>query len=344
MTTLKTLLPAFGFPQEYDNIVFSAETACEFEIACNEGSLLLKLSPNALGEIRIEDLAQVLRDFTADGKVHEFTLSWEENIQKFNVITCRFDLNKNAFTYCKKRFLTLQQGKKTTYLGAKEFVTMYNAFGARNDFSIALLWTNLKTAEIIETTLSEEQTQGVVSTDTNYYQLDVSPAQFTPPAEGFALHSYTVAAGKRSLRFILCPVLDAKPLTLVFRNCFGQLESFHCFGTIEQEVKPTRSSASFAGKTRNYRVLSAPEFTAQTGILRPCDFALFEDLCTADYVLLGSEQGPEVCITDNDFKLSSDLYEPQEASITWRYASRARRIETESDVRTFDNSFDNSFQ
>ena len=91
-------------------------------------------------------------------------------------------------------------------------------------------------------------------------------------------------------------------------------------------------------------MLSAPEFTAQTGILRPCDFALFEDLCTADYVLLGSEQGPEVCITDNDFKLSSDLYEPQEASISWRYASRARRFEVEPDVRTFDNSFDNTFQ
>ena len=195
-----------------------------------------------------------------------------------------------------------------------------------------------------ETSLSEAQTKSAVSAGTNYHRLDVSPAQFTPPAEGFALRSYTVAAGKRSLRFILCPVLDAKPLTFVFRNCFGQLESFHCFGTMQQEVKPTRSTASFAGKTRNYRVQSAPEFTAQTGILRPCDFALFEDLCTADYVLLDAENGTEVCITDNDFKLSSDLYEPQEASITWRYASRARRFEVEPDVRTFDNSFDNTFQ
>lgn len=344
MAILKKQLPVLGFPHEYDTIVFSADAPCEFAISCSAGGVLLKLSPNALGEIRIEDFAQVLRDFTADGKARDFTLSWAMGIHEFTVLPCRFELTSRAFSFVDRHFLTLQQGAKPTYQGAQEFVTMYNSLTERDTFSLSLLWANPQTGEIRKTSLSEAQTEGVVSAGTNYYRLDVSPAQFTPPAEGFALHSYTVTAGKRSLRFILCPVLDAKPLTFVFRNCFGQLESFHCFGTMQQEVKPTRSSASFAGKTRNYRVQSAPEFTAQTGILRPCDFALFEDLCTADYVLLGTENGPEVCITDNDFKLSSDLYEPQEASITWRYASRARRFEAETAVRTFDSTFDNTFQ
>ena len=344
MATLETLLPGFGFPHQYDSIVFSADAPCEFAISSNAGGVLLKLSPNALGEIRIEDFAQVLRDFTADGKARGFTLSWEQNSKNFTVLPCRFDLSNGADTFVFTHFLTLQQGAKPTYLGAQEFVTLYTVFHSRDTFSLSLLWANQQTGEVRETSLSEEQTDGAVSTGKNYYRLDVSPAKFTPPAEGFALRSYTVAAGKRSLRFILCPLLDAQPLTFVFRNCFGQLESFHCFGTMQQEVKPTRSSASFAGKTRNYRVQSAPEFTAQTGILRPCDFALFEDLCTADYVLLGTENGTEVCITDNDFKLSSDLYEPQEGSITWRYANRARRFEVEPAVRTFDKSFDNTFR
>lgn len=344
MAILKKQLPVLGFPHEYDTIVFSADAPCEFAISSSAGGVLLKLSPNTLGEILIEDFAQVLRDFTADGKARDFTLSWAMGIHEFTVLPCRFELTSRAFSFVDRHFLTLQQGTKPTYLGAQEFVTMYSPLTERDTFFLSLLWANPQTGEIRETSLSEAQTEGAVSAGTNYYRLDVSPAQFTPPAEGFALHSYTVTAGKRSQRFILCPVLDAQPLTFVFRNCFGQLESFHCFGTMQQEVKPTRSSASFAGKTRNYRVQSAPEFTAQTGILRPCDFALFEDLCTADYVLLGTENGPEVCITDNDFKLSSDLYEPQEASITWRYASRARRFEAETAVRTFDSTFDNTFQ
>ena len=344
MATLKRQIPTFGFPHQYDTIVFSADAPCEFAISSNAGGVLLKLSPNALGEIRIEDFAQVLRDFTADGKARDFTLSWERNSQKFTVLPCRFDLSNAAFSFVYTHFLTLQQGAKPTYLGAQEFVTLYSALPSRDAFSLSLLWANPQTGEVRETSLSEEQTEGAVTTGTNYHRLDVSPAQFTPPVEGFALRSYTVAAGKRSLRFILCPMLDAKPLTFVFRNCFGQLESFHCFGTMQQEVKPTRSTASFAGKTRNYRVQSAPEFTAQTGILRPCDFALFEDLCTADYVLLDAENGTEVCITDNDFKLSSDLYEPQEGNSTWRYASRARRFEENSGDRTFDRTFDNTFQ
>ncbi len=344
MATLKTLLPNFGFPHQYDTIVFSADAPCEFAISSNAGGVLLKLAPNALGEIRIEDFAQVLRDFTADGKARDFTLSWEQNSQKFTVLPCRFDLSNAASLFVYTHFLTLQRGAKPTYLGAQELVTLYSALPSRDAFSLSLLWANPQTGEVREASLSEEQSDGVVTAGANSYRLDVSPAQFTPPAEGFSLHSYTVTAGKRSQRFILCPVLDAQPLTFVFRNCFGQLESFHCFGTMQQEVKPTRSAASFAGKTRNYRVQSVPEYTAQTGILRPCDFALFEDLCTADYVLLGTENGTEVCITDNDFKLSSDLYEPQEASITWRYASRARRFEVELDVRTFDNSFDYTFQ
>lgn len=344
MATLKRQIPVFGFPHQYDTIVFSADAPCEFAISSNAGGMLLKLSPNALGEIRIEDFAQVLRDFTADGKARDFTLFWEQNSQKFTVLPCRFELSSEAVSFVYTHFLTLQQGAKPTYLGAQEFVTLYSALPSRDAVSLSLLWANPQTREVREASLSEEQSDGVVTAGANYYRLDVSPAQFTPPAEGFSLHSYTVTAGKRSQRFILCPVLDAQPLTFVFRNCFGQLESFHCFGTMQQEVKPTRSAASFAGKTRNYRVQSAPEFTAQTGILRPCDFALFEDLCNADYVLLGSELGPEVCITDNDFKLSSDLYEPQEASITWRYVSRACRFEENSAVRTFDRTFDNTFQ
>ena len=86
------------------------------------------------------------------------------------------------------------------------------------------------------------------------------------------------------------------------------------------------------------------EYTAQTGLLRPGCFALFEDLCTSDYVLLPAENNAELCITDCDFKLSSDRYEPQQGTITWRYARQARHYEVVNDAITFDDTFDDTFK
>lgn len=344
MAKLSSTIPEYGFPGEFDTIRFQEVGGpMTFRVACDDAAIDLLLSPDENQCVVVEDFAPVLRDFTADGMPRVCTLSWDGGTQSFTVLPCRHDIAVTAEDFGTVHFLTLQQGKKPTYIGAQEFVTLYSALPSRDAFSLSLLWTNWQTGEVRETSLSEEQTEGAVITGTYFHRLDVSPAQFTPPAEGFALNSYTVAAGKRSLRFIVFPVLDAKPLTFVFRNCFGQFESFHCFGTMQQEVKPTRSTASFAGKTRNYSVQSAPEFTANTGILRPCDFNRFEDFCTADYVLMGDENGPEVCITDNDFKLSSDLYVPQSASITWRYARRSRRFEVKTYVRTFDDTFDETY-
>ena len=156
MATLKRQIPVFGFPHQYDTIVFSADAPCEFAISSNAGGVLLKLSPNALGEIRIEDFAQVLRDFTADGKARDFTLSWEQNSQKFTVLPCRFELSSAAISFVYTHFLTLQQGAKPTYLGAQEFVTLYSALPSRDAFSLSLLWANPQTGEVRETSLSEE--------------------------------------------------------------------------------------------------------------------------------------------------------------------------------------------
>ena len=64
----------------------------------------------------------------------------------------------------------------------------------------------------------------------------------------------------------------------MFRNAFGYLETFHCFGATLTELKPTRSTAMFGGKTRNYRVLAVPEHTSHTGIIPSHMVPLFADL------------------------------------------------------------------
>ena len=149
-------------------------------------------------------------------------------------------------------------------------------------------------------------------------------------------------ADGRMAEFVVQSCVDTTPLTLRFRNAFGYMETFHCFGNTLTELKPTRSTASFAGKTKNYRILAIPEHTTHTGVIPPHLVDLFADLCCATDVFVQST-GREVCITDCDFKISNDLYTPQQATITWRESARAALHEPFETVRTFDESFDNTF-
>lgn len=346
MANLSTALPNYGFPHQFDRIEFFASSTCSITLSCSIGAVSFRLTPDASGRIVLNNFAQLLRDFTADGVPRMFTLTWDSGSYTFKVLPCRLTLSQSAYGFSARHFMTLQTGRKPTYLGAPETVTMYASNNQGDRFAIALLWVDPLTGQAQTQVLdgNSDTEDGAIATGTGYVQIDVSPASFAAPAPGLELHSYTVSAGNRSQEFELRRVGDAKPVTLLFRNCFGIMESFHLFGEVTQELKPTRSAASFSGLTRNFRVVSVPEYTAQTGLLRPGCFALFEDLCTSDYVLLPAENNAELCITDCDFKLSSDRYEPQQGTITWRYARQARHYEVVNDAITFDDSFDDTFK
>ena len=225
------------------------------------------------------------------------------------------------------------KGPKPTYLGTEEILFADNI----NKATATPVWVNPKTGDVKETVVSLQ-----VSGDNVSARINVSPSIFTAPADGYVLHSYTINADGRIAQFVLRTCADATPVTLQFKNCFGFWETFHCFGNTLTELKPTRSSASFQGKTRNYRVLAIPETTAHTGVISPDLFDLFADLCAATSVaVLPSNR--EICITDCDFKLSNDLYEPQQATIMWRESARAALHQPFDTVRTFDESFDETF-
>ena len=340
MANFITPIPEYAFPHELDRIIISSTNTCTFEFFSGNGiDMELSLTPDANGQIIIEDFAQVLRDVTAESACVSCEIYLEEegagesSAAEFCVRACRQDLNTTAEEFCNKHFFSLVKGPKPTYLGAEELLFASNI----NKATATLIWVNPKTGDVKETTQNQP-----LSGDNLSARINVSPSIFASPGAEYKLHSYQVIADGRKAEFKVQSCVDATPLSLRFRNAFGYMETFHCFGNTLTELKPTRSSASFHGKTRNYRVLAIPETTAHTGVISPELFDLFADLCAATSVsVLPSNR--EVCITDCDFKLSNDLYEPQQATITWRESSRAALHQPFDTVRTFDESFDNTF-
>ena len=344
MVTLLTEIPEYCFPHELRTLRLSSAEDCEIKITCNGQEVLFTLTPDADGNVTIDEFDGLLRDL-ADHVPQRCTIEWNEEASiGFLLLPCSICLSNKAAVVCKNSFLTLQTGEKHTYLGAQEYICFFDNSESRPFFALSLLWVNKRSGKTKSQFFLETAGLSVTDKGNGYFVLAFSTSQFEPPSEGYILHTITATAGKeRTQVFRVMPAIDADPVTLVFRNCFGQIESFHFFGNTTEELKPTRSSASFQGTTRNYLVESVPEYTSVTAPLRPVDIAPFEDLCSSTLVYLSADEGEEICITDNELSLSNNRYEPQRGSIKWRYATNSRRFVLSTPKRTFDSSFDATF-
>lgn len=344
MVTLLNEIPEYCFPHELRTLRFSATEDCEIKISCNGQEVLFTLTPDADGNVTIDEFDGLLRDL-ADHVPQRCTIEWNEEASiSFLLLPCSICLSNKAAVVCKNSFLTLQTGEKHTYLGAQEYICFFDNSESRPFFALSLLWVNKRSGKTKSQFYLETAGLSVTDKGNGYFVLAFSTSQFEPPSEGYILHTITATAGKeRTQVFRVMPAIDADPVTLVFRNCFGQIESFHFFGNTTEELKPTRSSASFQGTTRNYLVESVPEYTSVTAPLRPVDIAPFEDLCSSTLVYLSADEGEEICITDNELSLSNNRYEPQRGSVKWRYATNSRHFVLSTPKRTFDSSFDATF-
>ena len=344
MVTLLNEIPEYCFPHELRTLRLSSTEDCEIKITCNGQEVLFTLTPDADGNVTIDEFDGLLRDL-ADHVPQRCTIEWNEEASiSFLLLPCSICLSNKAAVVCKNSFLTLQTGEKHTYLGAQEYICFFDNSESRPFFALSLLWVNKRSGKTKSQFYLETAGLSVTDKGNGYFVLAFSTSQFEPPSEGYILHTITATAGKeRTQVFRVMPAIDADPVTLVFRNCFGQIESFHFFGNTTEELKPTRSSASFQGTTRNYLVESVPEYTSVTAPLRPVDIAPFEDLCSSTLVYLSADEGDEVCITDNELSISNNRYEPQKGSVKWRFARDGRRFTLSTPKRTFDNTFDASF-
>lgn len=334
-------LPAKGFPHDYDTISITASAATDITLSGEGVETKMTLTPDGAGVIALHGFAAILRDLTSDGKPRTFTISVGSQNYSFKVLPCKIDLAVSTADFIARHFLTLQSGAKGTYNGATEILTYCNADDTPETPTVQALFYNPDTnkpwtgtySNVLKTTYQD-----------GFIRLEFNVADITAPSSAYLLHSITVNLGAREARYTIVPTMGRRPTTIIYKNAFGQDDTFHFFGTTLTELKPDRSSASFSGKARNYRVTSVPEYRLTTGIIRPESFDAFKDVCSAEVAYLDADGRPEVCITENELKLSDDLHEAQQGTLTFRFAQGVRLYDPNDPVRTFDATFDKTFK
>lgn len=334
-------LPGMAFPTDIDEILIHCDDTNPLPFAVKiDGTTVLQttLYPDSDLMVTVSDLAAFISENIRGGHTSEigFWLNGQYE-DGTTLVPSKADIDSDAESFCRKHFLSLLKGAKPTYIGADEYLSYYSTTAVTPN--ISCLWVNPNTGET-------RQAAGIVAMTTYHggslYTIRFVPGNFACPAEGFILHSFTVSAGEREQDYILYTPIDSDPFSLLFENNFGMNETFHFFGTMEKELKPTRSTASFSGKTRNYRVEAVPTWKCETGILSEAVQPLFADLCAATNVWR-EDNAQEVTITENEHKISNDRYEIQRGTLTFRESKRTTLHKPLAQGATFDQTFDTTF-
>lgn len=333
-------LPPKGFPHDYDTISITASAPTAITLRGEGVETKMTLTPDGAGIVALHGFAAILRDLTSDGKPRTFTLSVGSNNYSFKVLPCKIDLAVSTADFIARHFLTLQRGEKVTYDGATEILTFCNADDTPETPTVQAVFYNRDTMKPWTATSNKFQ----ATSKDGVFRLVFNVGEIVPPNSNYTLFSITVEVGAREARYTIAPTMGRRPTTIIYKNAFGQDDTFHFFGTTLTELKPTRSSASFSGKARNYKVSSVPEYRLTTGTLRPESFHAFDDVCSAELTYLDVKGRPEICITENELKISDDLHEAQQGTITFRFSQGVRLYDPNDPVRTFDETFDKTFK
>lgn len=334
-------LPAKGFPHDFDTITITASAPKTITLKGEGVDTKMTLTPDGAGVVALHGFAAILRDITSDGKSRTFTISVGSQNYSFKVLPCKIDLAVSTADFIARHFLTLQRGEKVTYDGATEVLTFCNADDTPETPTVQALFYNPDTNKPWTGTYTDVLK---ATAQDGFFRLEFNVGDFISRSNGLLLHSITVKVGAREALYTIAHTMGRRPTTIIYKNAFGQDDTFHFFGTTLTELKPTRSSASFSGKARNYKVTSIPEYRLATGTLRPESFHAFEDVCSAELAYLDVKGRPEICITENELKISDDLHEAQQGTLTFRFAHGVRLYDPNDHVRTFDETFDKTFK
>ncbi|MDY6249515.1 MAG: hypothetical protein SPL64_00215 [Bacteroidaceae bacterium] len=334
-------LNALSFPYDLDNILIICDDTDPLQFAVKiNGTTILEttLYPDSSETVNVSDLSEFILENIQPEHVADVGF-WLDGVFEdgTTVIPSKADIDSGADSFCLTHYLSLLKGTKPTYIGTDEYLSFYTT--TEEIPSVSCLWINPDTG-------ATQEAAGSVAMRTHHgsglYTIRVVPGNFQRPDAGFILHSFKVTVGTREQDYILHTPTDCEPLTLKFQNNFGVHENFHFFGTYEKELKPTRNTASFGGKTRNYKVEAVPTWKCNTGILSEAVQPLFADLCAATKVWR-EDNAQEVTITENEHKISNDRYEIKRGTLTFRESKRTTLHKPLEQGATFDQTFDNTF-
>lgn len=354
MIAFKTEIPALCFPHELAVI--------EIDSPADEVRLTVELDGDiftfdiyrmaGIGH-KVCRLDEALRDMmpvrmgatVGNSAVHTVKLTAEDGNgdsvnRTFRLLRCNVNPGMTAEHYVKARFLTMCGADKVTYPNAVEQLYIYSTEDAGEEYSVRCTYVS----EADGCSVVREERRGLQPKKVadGIFRLDVSPSRFTSTdADGNSLRlvAYEVRCGRRVAHYSVRQA--AHPVTLLFSNAFGVMDTLHLPQEPDAEVKPTRSVATFSGLTRNYRVVPLVELTGRTGYVGSGMAALVADLCNSTYVT--DEDGRALVLLDQEVKPTGDTSALTSCTIKWRYAQERPELLAEVQAKTFDDTFDESY-
>lgn len=340
MAELLTDIPSMAFPHEVDTLRFSSKEDFRVQLVL-EGEELLDatLTPDASSGAALYGLADLIND-SIEGSMQVLVISLDgAEVAETSVLPCRTRLIGKAKDLKDKIFLTLSSGHtKRVPMDGNETLA-WTVDGISPEIGIFATWVGDDIPSIYTT---EQTLKG--TDDGDIATADVSPRLLKAPHDGCTLLRYIASVGRRSQTYEihrtgtdLCPVTGLR-----FRNIFNRDDTFYFFGKVEEEVKPTYSSLSIRGTTSNYRIDTQPTWKAYTGPMNDAGRLLFCDLVQALKVWR-MDDGTQLTLTECDYKPSNMLTESPSGTLTWREASEGCTFEPAIPVRTFDGTFDETF-
>lgn len=334
------------FPEELDNFEVDGAVA-NVKATAGGNSVQFTQEGNENDEIYIEGLGDLFQDLS-DGNPINCEIETQADGGgaggvSFTMIRSEVQIGETAVSFCARHFLNMQQGTKDTYVGAREYLTIYAETGTSGTYELTLkkTWANVETGEISET----KETAKTVFAGRGFCRWEFAITDTDAPAEGVQLIEVAASYGERVQRYEVRECRDAAPFSISYINNFGVRDTFHFFGGKTRTVQAERESALFnegRAYTRTYAVTRTTETTARTGILREESVRAFEDMCCTRKAW--NQEGNEIFIKDNELEYSDAYGSPQQGSITYGESNARAYFDKGKEADTFDGSFDSSFK
>nr|DAW09932.1 MAG TPA: hypothetical protein [Caudoviricetes sp.] len=358
---LSTTLPALAFATEIEDLEFSSDTpgtTCHISITLG-GAVVLDtyLTPDTRGHFALHDLGWLISTHATAAMATRGKWLTELRIEAdskllatVSIMPCRQRLYINGADFVQRSFLTLAGGgcKVVPKLATERLVWKPSDEERKQErpVSVRVTYMDLNTGEtrrVGSEFRAEEYNDELLCYNTSPAYIVGNLEQFGPMSGATRQPvGYEVTVGKRTMRYRLAPWdMDAAPVTtLDFTNVFGLSDSLYIYGEVEEALKPTYTQVVVGGSAYNANVEAQAEFKATTGALSAADVALLKDVATARYVW---HDDSAVTITAAEVKGSNAYNTADSATLTWRESQSGLSVLTPLPVRTFDETFDETF-
>lgn len=336
MASLVTILPSVAFPHEVEALDISSTAATAVELRYADTIIFKSVLYPMDGTIALREVNSLLNGYLGSEE-HTFSV-WLDGskVGETTIIPCNLNLDCTAEEWNGCLYLS-RATIKYTHLQAKELLPLYCPDGGTAYLTAVFRLEGAP--RILKTKVSFTETDGIGS-------WDMSPANLYPffPYNVELLEEYSIQIGSSTMRYRMIPDGMADNVhEFGFINSFNQEEYITLLGAAERELKVERLHAMVGGHYRNYQVEAVPHWTIKSGMMLEGMEGLFDDFISSKKVWRKSD-GAMMAVTDSDFKVSDANDATCEGSVTLRETGRTYRHRPVRPVKTFDETFDDTFR